>query len=111
MLRESSKTIDTEVDAGAAVLGATEDVPHASLLAGFVSAVMQGDDAAARSARSTLADAAGPAAVVDAAAVLANFEMMTRVADSTGAVLSARWIESSVADRATLGADGFRSVR
>jgi len=111
MLRASSKTIDVEVDAASAVQGEAAGVPHGPLLARFVEAVTSGDADVATSARDALQEAAGPDAVGEAAAVLANFEMMTRIADSTGAVLSPRWMESSTADRATLGADRFESVR
>ena len=45
--------------------------------------------------RDALIACAGLAVTIDAAAVIANFEMMTRLADSTGA----RMLEEVVADR------------
>lgn len=111
MLRASSEATEAEVDAASAVQGEAAGVPHGPLLVAFVEAVTSGDEDAADAARLQLAEATGPEAVVDAAAVLANFEMMTRVADSTGAIVAPRWIESSVAEREALGADGFISIR
>lgn len=43
------------------------------------------DEEATVQARAALVAAAGAELMVEAAAVLANFEMMTRVADGTGA--------------------------
>lgn len=111
MLRASSEATEGTIDAASAVHGEAAGVPHGPLLVQFVEAVTRGGAAAADAARNALSQAAGPEAVVDAAAVLANFEMMTRVADSTGAVVAPRWMESSVTERASLGADGFQSVR
>lgn len=57
---------------------------EAELLA-FTDAVAGYDDLALAAARSALEQAAGSEFMIDAAAVAANFEMMTRVADGTGA--------------------------
>jgi len=46
--------------------------------------------------------------VIDAAAVVANFEMMTRLADCTGAVLDN---PMSIAAGQLIGADRFPSAR
>ena len=54
-------------------------------LTAFVRAVVGLDEEATGEARAALVTAAGPELLVEAAAVLANFEMMTRVADGTGA--------------------------
>jgi hypothetical protein len=59
-------------------------------------------------ARSELVETIGEAAVIDAAAVVANFEMMTRLADCTGAVLD---IPMSIAAGQLIGADRFPSAR
>jgi hypothetical protein len=66
---------------GAGSLG----LPHERELVRFASAAAGFDEVALRDARAQLVDAAGEAFMVDAAAVVANFEMMTRVADGTGA--------------------------
>ena len=52
-------------------------------------AELHGDTTAMDSARRALVAAAGQAFMVDAAAVAANFHMMTRLADGTGAVIPA----------------------
>ncbi|MFM8312033.1 MAG: hypothetical protein ACKOAZ_09050 [Ilumatobacteraceae bacterium] len=57
---------------------------EAELLA-FTDAIAGFDDSALAAARSALELAAGSEFMIDAAAVAANFEMMTRVADGTGA--------------------------
>jgi hypothetical protein len=109
MLRGSAKSIGEPVDAAAAVEGAAGTVPYAAELVGFVDAVATGADADAP--RRDLARAAGQAAVVEAAAVLANFEMMTRVADGTGAATPAGIVSRLAGERARLGLDAFRTAR
>lgn len=64
--------------------GGTRLAFESELLA-FTDAIAGFDAAALEAARAALADAAGEDFMVDAAAVAANFEMMTRVADGTGA--------------------------
>ena len=51
----------------------------------FAEAIAGWDDAALPRPAAALVDEAGEAFMIDAAAVVANFEMMTRVADGTGA--------------------------
>lgn len=46
-----------------------------------------------------------------AAAVIANFEMMTRLADGTGARLTPERIDAAASIRQTLGLDAFPSAR
>ena len=80
-------------------------------LVGFVDAFATYDDEALAFARQRLIDAAGEAFMVDAAAVTANFEMMTRVADGTGA----RFDDETTSKRAglakTLHVDALTSTR
>ncbi|NNL64742.1 MAG: hypothetical protein HKP30_00735 [Myxococcales bacterium] len=45
---------------------------------------MQGSEAELAQARQGLLDTVGPEGLVDAAAVVGNFERMTRIADATG---------------------------
>jgi hypothetical protein len=49
--------------------------------------------------------------LVDASAVVANFEMMTRLADATGARLRPEQIDASESIRTELGLDAFPSAR
>lgn len=53
-------------------------------LVAFTDAILKGDDAARAEQRDRLVAAVGAEGAVDAAAVVANFEMMNRIADSTG---------------------------
>lgn len=99
------------IDAAATVAGDDHRVPLAVELVGFVDAVVSGDRTAADTARSALGDSGGPAAVVDAAAVLANFEMMTRVADATGARQLPERLAVLANERAQLGLDRLSSAR
>ncbi len=81
------------------------------LLESFVAAVVGDDPDRADRARAELAEAYGDEWLVDTAAVVANFEMMTRLADGTGARLyPAQW-EATAAIRAEHGIDGFTSHR
>ena len=67
---------DDGVDAG---------LPHSAELVAFTDAVAGVDEAVLVSARTALVACAGEAFMIDASAVVANFEMMTRVADGSGA--------------------------
>ena len=112
MLRASSKaTTGERIDTVGLVEGTSTDVPHGPRLVAFVDAVVGGDATDAAEARAALAADAGPAAVADAAAVVANFEMMTRVADGTGARQLPGRLASLEHERARLGLDALPSAR
>jgi len=113
MLRASASAVGQPVDAVAAVNGddVEQAVPHGPLLVAFVDAVTGGDAAAQERARAALAIAATPASVTEAAAVLANFEMMTRVADATGARMPPERLAPTQHERERLGVDAFPSAR
>jgi hypothetical protein len=61
-------------------------------------------------ARSELAARIGAAGVVDAAAVVATFEMMDRTADATGVPLDAPVAAATAGLRRALGVDRFASA-
>ncbi len=86
-------------------------LPHGAELVAFTDAIAGVDDDALAIARAALVASAGEEFMVDAAAVVANFEMMTRVADGSGA----RFAEAGAEYRAALGEklhiNGFRSAR
>lgn len=72
---------------------------------------MLGDDEAALAkARQALRRTAGPAAFVDAAAVVALFNAIDRVADATGTPLEPTKREESADFRQALGIDAFYSA-
>ena len=81
----SAEETGGEVDVGAVGRGEAGGVAHGDVLSAFVSAVVDGEPAVLDAARGDLVATVGEAGMVDAAAVVANFEMMTRLADGTGA--------------------------
>ena len=86
-------------------------LPHWAALVAFAQAIAGWDDQALAEARARLVGEAGDAFMVDAAAVAANFEMMTRVADGTGARHSPATAEQRGEIGRRLGVDGFTSAR
>ncbi|MCG8589756.1 MAG: hypothetical protein MJE66_10740 [Proteobacteria bacterium] len=68
---------------------AASGVPHAEALVAFAEAALGRDAVALEQARSRVAAELGVEALVDAAAVVANFQRMVRIADSTGIPLDA----------------------
>lgn len=85
-------------------------VPHAQQLIDFAGAAASPakDAVLLAQTRGRLVDVIGEAAMIDAAAVVANFEMMTRLAEGTGAVLDN---PASVRAGTAVGADSFFSRR
>jgi hypothetical protein len=84
-------------------------VPRGPLLIAFAEAVLGDDDAALEEARRALHGAVGDAAFVDAAAVVANFQRMVRIADGTGIPLDNQ-LELMTQDlRSELGIERFGS--
>jgi hypothetical protein len=81
-------------------------VPHSAELLAFTNAVQIGSpDLPA--ARAELVDAVGPEGLREAAATVAVFSGLVRVADGTGIQLDGGVFAVSAADRARLGIDGF----
>jgi hypothetical protein len=86
MLRASTQDdIGDNLNLHAVIDGANTDsgVPHSSELINFVDGALTGTPDLA-TARSKLVEAAGAEVTADAAAVIGNFQRMTRIADSTG---------------------------
>ena len=86
-------------------------VDHGDVLLRFATACGERDDEALAAARSALADATDEAFMVDAAAVACNFEMMTRLADSTGSRMPADVLEQRAAQIGVMGVSGLTSRR
>ena len=84
-------------------------VHEAELLAIADAAVGVGGDLAA--ARSALIARIGPEAMIDAAAVIAGFDAITRVADGTGIPLEPPKAEASADWRASLGIDAYWAAK
>jgi hypothetical protein len=100
MLSWSSNELGTPADMDVIASGDGDaGLPHGEELVAFAEAIARFDPAALDAARQRLVDVGGEAFMIDAAAVAANFEMMTRVADGTGA----RHAPSTAAQRNAIG--------
>ena len=89
--------------------GRRRRIPHGSLLKAFAEAALDDDEKLLTEIRQRLRKAMGDAALVDAAAVIANYSALDRVADATGIPLEPAK-ETETADlRAELGIDAWRS--
>ena len=109
-LRGSSPTSD--IDLHAAVNANTENgVPHGALLNTFAEAVLGTDDTQLETVRNAIVTELGPAALVDAAAVIAGFTQMDRIADATGIPLDDFVIEATNDVREDLGLHNYGSAR
>ena len=69
---------------------ATSGVEHGTLLVAFAEAMAGENDDALTHVRHALIEVLNPAAMVDAAGVVSNFERMVRIADATGIQLDER---------------------
>ncbi len=106
MLSWSSHEDGTPADVLALASGDGDaGLPHGAALMAFAEAIAGWDDSALAGARARLVAEAGEAFMVDAAAVAANFEMMTRVADGTGAQHAPDAMTRVVGLAAALGMD------
>lgn len=86
-------------------------IPHGGLLVEFAEAVLGSDDKRLARARMRLTEALGTDALVDAAAVVANFNAIDRIADATGIPIDAERVELTADLRAELGIDAFAEDR
>lgn len=78
-------------------------VPHGALLVEFGEAMLRGDEARRSRAREALFAAMGAAALVDAAATVASFNSVVKLADASGIPLEDFKSESTEGLRAELG--------
>lgn len=114
MLRASSEANGQTVDLHAVVDGArtTSGVAGEAELLALVEAALTEDQASALpQVRDRVAGQLGPAALVDAAAVIGNFQRMTRIADGTGIPLDDAVAAMTVDIREDLGLNAFGSAQ
>jgi hypothetical protein len=112
MLSWSSTETGQEIDLAAVADGRPGvGLPHGDALLRFADACGRTDDEALAAARAELVEETDEAFMVDAAAVAANFEMMTRLADGTGAAMPAERLERSAGVIETMGISGLTSRR
>jgi len=76
--------IDVDLDIIAGRENTGEEIPCADALVEFAEAAIGGDEGRLAAAREALSGLLGTKAVVDAAGVIAAFNMNTRIADATG---------------------------
>jgi hypothetical protein len=86
-------------------------IAHGERLTAFAEAAVSREPAALGTARDALRAAAGSAAVVDAAAVIGNFERMVRIADGTGIPLDGVVETLSEDFREEIGLETFQTRR
>jgi hypothetical protein len=87
--------------------GGETGVPHAAALIEYGEAVL-GDDAARRArARRAVYEALGPAGLADAAAIVASFNAVVKLADGTGIPLEEAKAAATADLRAQLGLERF----
>jgi hypothetical protein len=110
LLRASSEEAGEKVDLRAAIGEGGGGVPHGELLARFAEAATRGS-ADLEAIRTELLLAVGPAALVEAAAIVGIFNGLVRVADSTGIPLDKRTLGTSVGFRAELGLNTYPGAR
>jgi hypothetical protein len=107
MLRASSETSNLPLDPRAITDPSIDPlVEGGQQLIRFVDAVIGSDDPTI--VRSLLAESLGPAAVADAAGVIANFEMMNRIAEGTGMPVGKGSLARTEEWRSLLGLDRYR---
>ncbi len=112
MLSWSSAKNGESTDLAAVSSGGVDiGLEHGDELLRFATECAQRDDEALESARDALTTATDEAFMVDAAAVAANFEMMTRLADATGARLPGDVIESRAAQIGVMNVADLTSRR
>ena len=86
-------------------------MPHGAPLTSFAEAVLGTDDTALAEARRQVLAELGPEGLVDAAAVVATFMQMDRIADGTGIPLDAAFVEPTQEMRTRLGFNDFASAQ
>jgi hypothetical protein len=108
LLRESSKAKGEDYDLSLLVGGGGDgNIAHGRLLVDYADAVIGNDSAALALAQAQIRARMGDAALVDAAAIVATFNAIDRVADATGIPIEDAKAESSAELRKSLGIDTF----
>ena len=109
MLRESAKATNTEIDLKALTSDGLGDsgVANGGLLADFAEAVLGNAETRLVVARERLGKELGNEGLVDASAVIANYNALDRVADATGIPLEAAKEANTAELRTVLGINDF----
>ena len=112
MLRASSKAKGESFDLSL-IVGKPGDgnIPHGALLVAFAEAVLGIDNERLADTQSRIRAAMGDAALVDAAAIVATFNAIDRVADATGIQIEDARAQATADIRAALGINAFAERR
>ena len=86
-------------------------MPDADLLLPFADAALADDELRLGPIRSAIILRLGQAAMIDAAAVIAGFNGITRIADATGIPLEDKKADETTDWRQSLGIDAFRAAK
>ena len=108
MLRASAQVTSTPLEPRAITDRSLDPLlPHGLTLLDFVDAILTGTERDQDIVRENLLDEMGDAALVDASAVVGNFQMMNRVADATGMPVGKGTLQRTAEWRELLGLDQF----
>ena len=109
LLRASAKANEEEIGLEGVMDDSAESkVPEGALLGEFTEAVVRRDPELTQ-IRERVVETMGPEAMVDAAAVVANFQRMVRIADGIGIPIDESWRDYSAEMREGLGVGEFAS--
>jgi len=114
LLRASGDATGISIDLRPVMEGSAafrEDLAGSEALLKFSEAAVRGSERELDEARARVLAELGPAALVDAAAVVGNFERMVRIADSTGIPLDDFLAERSADFRHDIGIEAFSRDR
>ena len=110
MLRASSQFEGREVDVARVTAqgeGSDGGVPHGDLLVAYADAVVVGEEEEIAPVRRRMLDELGVEPLVDATAVVGNFQRMVRIADGTGIPLDGVMLALSDDLRDELSVENF----
>lgn len=112
LLRASGENQGLEYDLRAvSKVGFESGVEHGDLLIEFANAVMGAGMERLDTARAAILEQMGAKALVECAAVAANFNQMVRIADSTGIPIDAMAMGMTAPTRETLDINHFKSAQ
>jgi hypothetical protein len=111
MLRASAEVTTTPLDPRSITDRAVDPLlPSGTVLLDFVDAVLTGDSPRRSAARIAVLEQLGPTGLVDASGVIANFEMMNRIADATGMPVGKGTLKRTAQWRKLIGIDPFNHL-
>ena len=112
MLRASAEAKNIPVNLAAVTDSSLDSgVEHGDVLLRFADAVCGADNSVMGPARTALLDRTGPAALVETAAIAANFSTNDRVSNAFGIPLEGMFLVGSETYRKELGIDDYPSAR